>query len=173
MHVLRVVWTVAKFATVHFLKTQQVICYFWSLPCLSRLGSSGFWVSDGINQVLPLSTAPLILPSLQSLETRLLVIFHFSAISDVVRNSMYSLQEMQHLLLSVFLRRNICNGLLPWLCMIWDANESVGRKTADTRTALKHGNQYHLPTNLITANMWNKSSLFNYHVRQLKTGKIL
>ena len=109
MRVLLVaILTVVKSATVHFLKTQLVIyyCNFRSLPCLSRLGSSGFWASDGISQVFPLSTAPLIRLSLQSLETRLLVIFHFSAISDVVRNSMCSLQEMLYLNLSVFLVRN-------------------------------------------------------------------
>nr|DAI64721.1 MAG TPA: hypothetical protein [Caudoviricetes sp.] len=78
---------------------------------LIRLGSSGFWASDGINQVLPLSTAPLIRPSLQNLETRLLVIFHISAISDVVRYSMNYPLETHYLSLSVFLRRNIFNKL--------------------------------------------------------------
>ena len=78
---------------------------------LHRLGSSGFLASDGINQVLPLSTAPLIRPSLQSLETRLLVIFHISAISDVVRYSMNYPLKTHYLSLSVFLRRNIFNKL--------------------------------------------------------------
>lgn len=76
---------------------------------LHRLGSSGFLASDGINQILPLNTAPLIRPSLQSLETRLLVIFHISAISDVVRYSMNYPLETHYLRLSVFLRRNIFN----------------------------------------------------------------
>ena len=148
MRVLLVaIWTVVKSATVHFLKTQLVICYFCTLPCLSRLGSSGFWASAGISQVFPLSTAPLIRLSLQSLETRLLVIFHFSAIYDVVRNSMYYPSKMLYLNLCVFLRRNICNGLFPWLCLIWNSNESI-KKNADTVTNLKHGNLYLFPTNL-------------------------
>ena len=107
MRVLLVaIWTVVKSATVHFLKTQLVICYLCSLPCLSRLWSSGFCASDGISQVFPLSTDPLILLSLQSLETRLLVIFHFSAISDVVRNSIYYPLKMLYLISECILLEN-------------------------------------------------------------------
>lgn len=85
----------------------RLLGIWWDQPCISLEHSS------------------LDSPFTAERGTRLLVIFHFSAISVVVRSSIYSLQEMHCSSKSVFLWRNIFNGLLPWLRLIWDANESV------------------------------------------------
>jgi len=42
--------------------------------------SSGFFAFSGTSQTLPISLVPSILPSLQSLETLRLEMFHFSAV---------------------------------------------------------------------------------------------
>ena len=62
-----------------------VIEYYKSLVLRKRLGSSGFFACSGISHVLPIRSAPSMRSSLQSVDTRLLETFHFSAICDVVK----------------------------------------------------------------------------------------